>query len=99
VQAQTQVDQFAATLASSLSDKTTPGTAVIAGPQAGFDLNVANLLPATRSNLSTPTTPTNTQQQVSIVRVDDPAALPLPSPPNVSPRVIGSISPADWAQW
>jgi flagellar hook-associated protein 1 FlgK len=88
VQAQTQVDQFAATLASSLSDKTTPGTAV-AGPQAGFDLNVANLLPGNTINLSYTDNTTNTLQQVSIVRVDDPAALPLPSPPNVSPRVIG----------
>jgi flagellar hook-associated protein 1 len=89
VQAQTQVDQLAATLASSLSDKTTPGTAVIAGSQAGFDLNVANLLPGNTINLTYTDNTTNTQQQVSIVRVDDPAALPLPSPPNVSPRVIG----------
>jgi flagellar hook-associated protein 1 FlgK len=32
---------------------------------------------------------TGTQQQVQIVRVDDPTALPLPSPPGVSPQVIG----------
>jgi flagellar hook-associated protein 1 len=89
VQAQTQVDQFAATLASSLSDKTTPGTAVIAGSQAGFDLNVANVLPGNTINLTYTDNTSGTKQQVSIVRVDDPAALPLPSPPNVSPRVIG----------
>jgi flagellar hook-associated protein 1 FlgK len=89
VQAQTQVDQFAATLASSLSDKTTPGTAVTAGSQTGFDLNAANLLPGNTINLTYTDNTTNAQHQVSIVRVDDPAALPLPSPPNVSPRVIG----------
>jgi len=50
---------------------------VIAGPQAGFDLNVANLLPGNTINLIYTDNTTNTQQQVSIVRVDDPAALPL----------------------
>ncbi|MGZ5871538.1 MAG: flagellar hook-associated protein FlgK [Bradyrhizobium sp.] len=89
VQAQTQVDQLAATLASSLSDKTTPGTAVNLGSQAGFDLNVANLLPGNTINLTYTDNTTGSKQQVSIVRVDDPAALPLQNAPNVSPRVIG----------
>jgi flagellar hook-associated protein 1 len=89
VQAQTQVDQLAAKLASSLSDLTTPGTAVTSGAQAGFDLNVANLQPGNTINLTYTDNTTGKQQQVSIVRVDDPAALPLPSPPGVSPRVIG----------
>ena len=40
VQAQTQVDQLAATLASALSDKTTAGTAVT-GPPAGFDVDIS----------------------------------------------------------
>lgn len=88
VQAQTQVDQLAATLASSLSDKTTPGTAV-AGAQAGFDLNVANLLPGNTINLTYTDNTTNTQQQVSIVRVDDPTALPLQNAANASPKRIG----------
>jgi flagellar hook-associated protein 1 FlgK len=89
VQAQTQVDQFAATLASSLSDQTTAGAAVTSGTQTGFDLNVANLQPGNTINLTYTDNTTGTQQQVSIVRVDDPTALPLPSPPGVSPRVIG----------
>jgi flagellar hook-associated protein 1 len=89
VQAQTQVDQLAATLASSLSDLTTPGTAVNAGTQAGFDLNVASLQPGNTINLTYTDNITGSQQQVSIVRVDDPAALPLSSPPGASPRVIG----------
>jgi len=89
VQAQTQVDQLAATLASSLSDLTTPGTAVTSGTQAGFDLNVANLQPGNTINLTYTDNTTGQQQQVSIVRVDDPTALPLPSPPGASPRVIG----------
>ena len=89
VQAQTQVDQLAATLASSLSDKTTAGTAVTAGSQTGFDLNVANLQPGNTINLTYTDNTTGTKQQVSIVRVDDPAALPLPNAPNASPKVIG----------
>jgi flagellar hook-associated protein 1 FlgK len=89
VQAQTQVDQFAATLASSLSDQTTAGTAVTSGTQSGFDLNVANLQPGNTINLTYTDNTTGTQQQVQIVRVDDPTALPLSSPPGVSPRVIG----------
>jgi flagellar hook-associated protein 1 FlgK len=77
VQAQAQVDQLAASMASALSDKTTAGTvAPVAGPQAGFDLNLANLLPGNTINL-TYTDAASTQHQVSIVRVDDPAALPL----------------------
>jgi flagellar hook-associated protein 1 FlgK len=89
VQAQTQVDQFAATLASSLSDQTIAGIAVTSGTQSGFDLNVANLQPGNTINLTYTDNTTGTQQQVQIVRVDDPTALPLSSPPGVSPRVIG----------
>jgi flagellar hook-associated protein 1 len=88
VQAQTQVDQLAATLASSLSDLTTPGTAVTpSASQAGFNLDLTNLQPGNSINLTFTTA--GQQQQVKIVRVDDPTALPLSSPPGVSPKVIG----------
>ncbi len=87
VQAQTQIDQLAATLSSSLSDQTTAGTAVTVGAQSGFNLDLTNLQPGNSINLTY--TNGGTQQQVQIVRVDDPTALPLPSPPGVSPRVIG----------
>jgi flagellar hook-associated protein 1 FlgK len=88
VQAQTQVDQFAATLASSLSDLTTPGTAVTpSASQAGFNLDLSNLQPGNSINLTFTTS--GQQQQVKVVRVDDPTALPLSSPPGVNPKVIG----------
>jgi flagellar hook-associated protein 1 FlgK len=79
VQAQAQVDQFAASMASALSDKTTAGTVAPAGlaPKAGFDLDLSNLLPGNTINLTYTDSTTNTQHQVSIVRVDDPLALPL----------------------
>ena len=88
VQAQTQIDQFAATLASSLSDQTTAGAAVTSGTQTGFNVDLTNVQPGNSINL-TLTTAGGQQQQVKIVRVDDPTALPLPSPPGVSPQVIG----------
>ena len=79
VQAQTQLDQLAATLAGSLSDQTTPGTAVTSGSQAGFDLDLSNVLPGNTINLTYTDTATNTPHQITIVRVDDPTALPLPN--------------------
>jgi flagellar hook-associated protein 1 FlgK len=79
VQAQAQIDQLAASMASALSDKTTSGTAAPAAltPKAGFDLDLSNLLPGNTINLTYTDTATNTQHQLSIVRVDDPLALPL----------------------
>src|SRR3954451_9136764 len=76
VTAQAQVDQLAAALASSLSDITKPGTTVT-GPPAGFDLDLSAVQPGNSINLTYTDTATNTQHQVTILRVDDPAALPL----------------------
>ena len=89
VQAQTQVDQFAATLSSSLSDQTTQGTAVTpTASTSGFTLDLSNVQAGNTVNL-TYTNPSGVQQQVQIVAVDDPKALPLPSQPGASPQVIG----------
>jgi len=88
VQAQTQVDQMAATLASSLSDQTTAGTAV-AGPPAGFDVNASNVLPGNTINLTYTDTATNTQRQISIVNVTASGALPLQNGANANPLLVG----------
>jgi flagellar hook-associated protein 1 FlgK len=88
VQAQTQVDQLAATLASSLSDVTTAGTAV-AGPPAGFSVDTTNILPGNTINLTYTDSATNTQHQISIVNVTDPAALPLQNAAGANPQRIG----------
>ncbi|MDR3663818.1 MAG: flagellar hook-associated protein FlgK [Mycobacterium sp.] len=79
VQAQAQVDQLAATLSSSLSDKTTAGTTVTSGSKSGFSVDLSNVLPGNTVNLSYTDAATNITHQVQIVRVDDPTALPLPS--------------------
>jgi flagellar hook-associated protein 1 FlgK len=92
VQAQAQVDQLAASMASALSDKTTAGTVAPAAlaPKAGFDLDLSNVLPGNTINLTYTDSATNTQHQLSIVRVDDPAALPLSNlGANPNKQVIG----------
>ena len=89
VQAQSQVDQLAATMSSALSDQTTAGTAVNSGSQNGFSLNVANMQPGNTINLTVTNTTTNTKQQIQIVNVTDPTALPLPNATNANPKQIG----------
>jgi flagellar hook-associated protein 1 FlgK len=88
VQAQTQVDQMAATLASSLSDITTAGTAVTGSP-AGFAVNTSNVLPGNTINLTYTDTATNTPHQISIVNVTAPQALPLQNGANPNPLLVG----------
>lgn len=89
-QAQSQLDEFAARMSQALSDKTTDGTAV-AGPPAGFDVDVGNLLPGNSVKITYTDTATNTQHVVTVVRVDDPSALPLPATATGDPndQVIG----------
>ncbi|WP_426419283.1 flagellar hook-associated protein FlgK [Bradyrhizobium genosp. A] len=87
VQAQNQVDQLAATMSSALSDKTTAGTTV-SGPPAGFDIDLAGAQPGNTVNL-TYTDSTNTQRQITLVNVTDPAALPLQNATNANPVQIG----------
>jgi flagellar hook-associated protein 1 FlgK len=89
VQAQNQVDQFAATLSNSLSDVTTQGTAVTPSASlSGFTLNLGSLQAGNSINL-TYTNSSGQQQQLQITAVTDPGALPLSSPPGASPQLIG----------
>ena len=91
VEAQNQLDQFAASLSSALSDKTTAGTAVTSGLQSGFDLNVADLKAGNVIHVTYTDTATNTQRQVSIMRVDDASVLPLSNNATADPndQVVG----------
>jgi flagellar hook-associated protein 1 len=100
VQAQTQVDQLASSMASALSDKTTAGTAAPAAlaPKAGFDVDLSNVLPGNSVNLTYTDAATNTKHQVTIVRVDDPTALPLsnaggnPNNPTIGINFTGGMA-------
>jgi flagellar hook-associated protein 1 FlgK len=88
-QAQGQLDQLASQTSQALSNQTTAGTPVIAGSQAGFSVDVGNLLPGNSAQI-TYTDAANVQHTVTIVRVDDPSALPLPNnPSDPSNQVIG----------
>lgn len=90
VQAQTQVDQLAASLSSALSDVTTSGSAVT-GPPAGFSVDLAGVQNGNTVQFSYTDTTTGKVHNVSVVRVDDPTALPLSNTATVNPNdeVIG----------
>jgi flagellar hook-associated protein 1 len=76
-QAQAQLDELAAAMASALSDKATGGVAASSGAQAGFDLDTAGLLPGNRIDIAYTDNLTGTARKITLVRVEDPAALPL----------------------
>jgi flagellar hook-associated protein 1 FlgK len=90
VDAQAQVDQIAAALASALSDRTIAGSAVSAGAQAGFDVDIGSLKAGNTIALSY-TDNTGAQRQITIMRVDDPSVLPLSASatPNPNDKVVG----------
>jgi len=76
VQAQEQVDQLAASLASALSNKTT-STPATSGTQSGFSFNLAAPQNGNVIRLSYTNTVTGQTHNVSVVLVNDPSVLPL----------------------
>lgn len=90
VQAQAQLDEIAHNLAKSMSERTVTSTAV-AGPPAGFDLDIAGLNNGDAINLTYTENVGSVQRQVTIIRVDDPATLPLNNDvtPDPNDTVIG----------
>lgn len=98
VQAQAQVDQLAAAMASALSDTTTGGVAYppatpapAPGTPSGFDLDLSDMQTGNVIHLTYTDTITGTQKNISIIRVDDPSVLPLKDDATVDPndKVIG----------
>lgn len=94
VEAQTQLDQFAAAMSSALSDKTTAGTPV-GTPPTSYDVDVGGMLAGNKIQLTYSDAATGAQHKVTIVRVDDPSVLPLANTASSDPddRVIG----VDWS--
>jgi flagellar hook-associated protein 1 FlgK len=88
VKAQAQVDQFAASMSSALSDKTTAGVAAPASvlPQAGYDLDLAGLQSGNVIHVSYKDNTTGVTHNLSIVRVDDPSVLPLSNTSTLDPN-------------
>lgn len=91
VEAQRQVDELAAGIARALSDRTEAGTPVTAGAQSGFDIDVGSLVAGNSVRLTYKDNVSGATRTVTIVRVDDLAALPLPNDAtaDASDRVIG----------
>src|SRR3954452_7955121 len=88
VQAQAQIDQFAATLSSALSDKTTNGAAAPASvlPAAGFDLDLTGLQTGNVIHVTYKDNTTGATHTLSIFRVDDPSVLPLNNASTLDPN-------------
>jgi flagellar hook-associated protein 1 len=77
VQAQNQLDALAAGMAQALSDKTTAGAPVSSPPQNGFSVDVGNLSAGNTVTINYTDTATSAPHTITLVRVDDPSALPL----------------------
>ena len=93
VQAQTQLDQIAAGDGErAVGPDHRRHRRDASGAQAGFDRrSVGRCSPATRSHLTYTDNATSTQHTLTLVRVDDPTALPLPNTATADPNdeVIG----------
>lgn len=91
VQAQNQLDSLAAGMAQALSDVTTAGTPVSPSPQAGFDIDIGNLSTGNTVTIDYTDTTTNTPHTLTLMRVDDPGALPLSNSvtPDPNDTVVG----------
>ena len=77
VKAQNQLDALAAGMAQALSDKTTAGSPVSSPPQNGFSVDVGSLSNGNTVTVNYTDTATNTPHTITLVRADDPSALPL----------------------
>jgi flagellar hook-associated protein 1 FlgK len=89
VDAQAQVDQIAAGMASALSDHTAAGTPATNLSQNGFDVDVGSLLPGNTAQLTY--TDSTGSHDITIMRVDDTRVLPLSNTatPNPKDKVVG----------
>jgi len=78
-------------MSSALSDETVAGVPVTVAPQEGFTIDTAGLLAGNTIHLTYTDTLTSVVHSVSIVRVDDPSALPLDETATFDPNdeVIG----------
>ncbi len=90
-QAQTQLDQIAAGLASALSDKMIAADTVSAPPQSGLQVDINGLLAGNKVSLTYTDNVTHTQYHYTLVGVDDPSLLPLKNSVTSDPndKVLG----------
>ncbi|MBI3705001.1 MAG: flagellar hook-associated protein FlgK [Rhizobiales bacterium] len=86
VQAQSQIDAIAAAMASSLSDKTTAGQAASSGLQNGFAIDIGGLSAGNTITINYSDSLTHTARTITLMRVDDPSALPLSDSATTNPN-------------
>ena len=77
VNAQAQLDDVAAGLAEAMSNHTVEGTSATSGAANGFDIDLGALKSGNRVTLTYKDNLTGTSKTVTMIRVDDPSALPL----------------------
>ena len=87
VQAQAQLDEIAAAMAMAMSTIETEGAAVSSGGADGYEVDLGNILPG--NEFSFTYTVGGVPQTVRVVRVDDPALLPMDSTSVNGVRTIG----------
>lgn len=85
--AQRQLDDIAASLAQVFSSVQEPGTAV-AGPPSGFDMDLSKLQDGDDFTIKYRGND-GVERTAKVVRVDDPAKLPLTSPDSFGNQVVG----------
>ena len=90
VQAQSQIDEFAAQMSKALSDTTTAGTATTVAGKNGYNVDIGGMSDGNTIQV-TYTDGASVQHNVTIMRVDDPAALPLSNSVTADPNdtVVG----------
>lgn len=93
VEAQAQLDELASALASTLSARDINGTAVTAGAQAGFDLDVTALKAG--NTIEFKYVEGGTPKTVTLIRVDDPSVLPLGN--DATPRTDDTVIGVDFS--
>lgn len=91
VQAQAQLDEIAAQMSKSLSDREVAGTAATSGAATGFDVDTTGLQPGNTITLDYQITPGGQTRRFTFVRVDSAASLPLPASArgDVDNQVVG----------
>ncbi|MHA1523036.1 MAG: flagellar hook-associated protein FlgK [Alphaproteobacteria bacterium] len=93
VEAQAQLDELAAALASTLSARDITGTAVTAGAQLGFDLDVTALKAG--NTIEFKYVEGGTAKTVTLIRVDDASILPLSD--DATPRTDDTVIGVDFS--
>ncbi|HEX4408540.1 MAG TPA: flagellar hook-associated protein FlgK [Xanthobacteraceae bacterium] len=86
-QAQNQLDEMANQMSQALSNQTTSGTAVTSGSQAGFSVDIGNVIPGNSLQL-TYTDSLNVQHNVTVVALGTGGTLPASTPGSTN-QVIG----------